>query len=529
MAKLNVNEATVQEWLDGGENIEARCLDVLKKNQANDGITDATGYFRKLYYHFHELTDDEIDEYTKILNRFERNKPSGHAGKEVVKNFLGNCLALLSTEESRQSLKKYLDKNGLMPEDNSEEQRRQDEERRRRQEEERQRREEEERRRREEEERRRREEEERRRREEEARRREDDRAERREEERRRRAEEAQRAAEQFEGDIDAYTAQREQYVVDKMKKRKFNIPWKGVLKTLAALLFIVLFFWLISSLKSCIASRSSSASLIPDTDSIEVADQPTAAAAATENQEDDQDFGSPDDGLLGSIPHGETVYTGTMDGYPIEFTVTKGEGYEVNAFYRNVNYHTTMQLSGESLPAQAGDINFYGKENGRDWVFSLTGTHDHMTGTAQQGDKTFQLDLRPKDTADKEQQEQAARTISIQSYNPTPRASICKLLRVVVTASETRIYGVLDNSSSSDQFWWKRTAYLHVEGHDHLTIQSSEGMPIEPGKVYVSPGSKLEFVVIFPPLPAGTTQFDFIESNEQDAWCFFDIKLSEAV
>jgi len=248
MASFDVNEALIQKWLEEGERIEACYLDVLKKNQVNDGLTNATPFFRRLYYHFHELTDAEVVEYSKILSRFERSKASGNAGKEVVKNFLGDCLTLLSTETSRQSIKKHLEKNGLMPEDTSEVSRREEEEARRRREEE------EASRRQEEEEARRRQEEE------EARRRQDDRTRQREEEHRRRAEQARKAAEQFEDDIDNFTAQRAQYVLDVQKKKKFNIHWKRVLKTLAILILCVLFFWLITLLKGYISSmRSSSA------------------------------------------------------------------------------------------------------------------------------------------------------------------------------------------------------------------------------------------------------------------------------
>ena len=44
-----MDEALVQKWLEQGERIEARYLDILKKNQANSGITDGSEYFRKLY------------------------------------------------------------------------------------------------------------------------------------------------------------------------------------------------------------------------------------------------------------------------------------------------------------------------------------------------------------------------------------------------------------------------------------------------------------------------------------------------
>ena len=56
---------------------------------------------------------------------------------------------------------------------------------------------------------------------------------------------------------------------------------------------------------------------------------------------------------------------GDMGGYPIEFTITnKPDKGELSALYKNVNYGTTMKMIGESLPAQGGEISFFGEENG---------------------------------------------------------------------------------------------------------------------------------------------------------------------
>lgn len=101
-------------------------------------------------------------------------------------------------------------------------------------------------------------------------------------------------------------------------------------------------------------------------------------------------------GLLGALPEGTTHYTGDMGGYPIEFTIVnhpdKGELY---ANYKNVNYGTTMKMTGESLPAQGGEISFFGEENGRQWCFDLDGDADNITGTAS-GSNNWQFKVKLK-------------------------------------------------------------------------------------------------------------------------------------
>lgn len=92
----------------------------------------------------------------------------------------------------------------------------------------------------------------------------------------------------------------------------------------------------------------------------------------------------PGEGLLGSIPNGTTKYTGDMAGFPIEFTITKNdEKGTLYANYKNVRYSTEMRMEGESLPAQSGDITFWGKENGRSWYFTLTGDVNNISGKAE--------------------------------------------------------------------------------------------------------------------------------------------------
>ena len=134
----------------------------------------------------------------------------------------------------------------------------------------------------------------------------------------------------------------------------------------------------------------------------EFADNSTPQAESDEfadssEEEDDQFEGVGEEGLYGSLPTGSTSYTGDMAGFPIEFTITKSEDMgDIKAVYKNVKYGTSMNLTGESLPADGGNINFYGKDGNSDWVFMLGGDVNNITGTAQSGGKELNVTLRKK-------------------------------------------------------------------------------------------------------------------------------------
>lgn len=111
---------------------------------------------------------------------------------------------------------------------------------------------------------------------------------------------------------------------------------------------------------------------------------------------DDQFDGVGEEGLFGSLSIGTTEYVGDMAGFPIEFTITKNDG-SISAVYKNVKYSTKMNLSGESLPADGGNITFFGSDGKNNWTFNLTGNAENISGVAQSNDgKELQVTLHKK-------------------------------------------------------------------------------------------------------------------------------------
>ena len=116
-----------------------------------------------------------------------------------------------------------------------------------------------------------------------------------------------------------------------------------------------------------------------------------------EEDEDDQFEGVGEEGLYGCLPEGTTEFVGDMEGYSIEFSITKSADMgNITAVYKNVKYGTAMNLTGESLPADGGNISFFGKDGNTDWIFNLSGDCENITGTAQSGDSELNLTLHKK-------------------------------------------------------------------------------------------------------------------------------------
>jgi len=186
--------------------------------------------------------------------------------------------------------------------------------------------------------------------------------------------------------------------------KNFQFRYRSALLVFAGLFFTVAFVWGGTAIYN--SAPGSTIQMLADTqtssENVGVAQNNEEQTSSDESgdivyeEEDDQFEGYGEEGLLGSLPNGTTEYEGDMEGFPIEFTIVKNEASDINGVYKNVKYGTTMNLTGESLPADGGNISFFGKDGNTDWVFNLSGDVDNITGTAQSGDTELKLTLHKK-------------------------------------------------------------------------------------------------------------------------------------
>jgi len=107
-------------------------------------------------------------------------------------------------------------------------------------------------------------------------------------------------------------------------------------------------------------------------------------------------------------------------------------------------------------------------------------------------------------------------------------ANKLQVLSVTVSSNATIIEFSENNSMSNGGYyqWFSISpdAYLLANGTKYQ-LRSADGIALAPSVTYFSHANETKtFRLIFPPLPSGTTSFDFIESSDS-AWKLFGIKL----
>ena len=186
--------------------------------------------------------------------------------------------------------------------------------------------------------------------------------------------------------------------------KNLQFRYRSALLVVAGLLFTVAFTWGGTAIYN--SAPGSTIQMLADTQTssenvgvVQDNEEQTSSDESgdiVDEEEDEQFEGYGEEGLLGSLPYGTTEYEGDMEGYPIEFTIIKEEASDIKGIYKNVKYGTTMNLVGESHPADGGNISFFGKDGDTDWSFNLTGDVENITGTAQSGDTELKLTLHKK-------------------------------------------------------------------------------------------------------------------------------------
>lgn len=182
--------------------------------------------------------------------------------------------------------------------------------------------------------------------------------------------------------------------------KQLNFRYRSTILILFGVLFTGAFCWGGYALHH--AESGSTISMLADTSQqniqdIKEFDEAEPSTSDFEEEEDDQFEGVGEEGLFGSLPNSTSEYVGDMAGFPIEFTITKSDDMgNIRAVYKNVEYGTTMNLMGESLPADGGNISFFGKDGNTDWYFELTGDANNITGSAQSGDTKLNISLHKK-------------------------------------------------------------------------------------------------------------------------------------
>ena len=98
-----------------------------------------------------------------------------------------------------------------------------------------------------------------------------------------------------------------------------------------------------------------------------------------------------------------------------------------------------------------------------------------------------------------------------------------KIVRVACSDSETRLEMEVESQYANFGVYIRGKAYIKGNKGGKLGLAGAENLSVAPATTTIPwPYQKLRFVLIFPPLPADATEFDFIVPSSE--WQFKDIK-----
>jgi hypothetical protein len=100
------------------------------------------------------------------------------------------------------------------------------------------------------------------------------------------------------------------------------------------------------------------------------------------------------------------------------------------------------------------------------------------------------------------------------------------ILKVVVSDEKTEIYLRVENRISGGNFCADKNIFIIFPDGTRSLLTSSKGIPVCPDAYnFKSPGEKLEFVLIFPPLKKETESIDLLEDCQANCFSFYGIIL----
>ncbi|HOW08341.1 MAG TPA: hypothetical protein PLX08_00935 [Bacteroidales bacterium] len=102
--------------------------------------------------------------------------------------------------------------------------------------------------------------------------------------------------------------------------------------------------------------------------------------------------------------------------------------------------------------------------------------------------------------------------------------------KIELKSDETVFYMGVENRITGGSFCADKNIYILYPDGKKSRLVSSSGIPVCPESYkFSAPGEKLEFVLTFPPLKAGTRWVDLIEDCKDNCFSFYGILLDNAL
>lgn len=119
-----------------------------------------------------------------------------------------------------------------------------------------------------------------------------------------------------------------------------------------------------------------------------------------------------------------------------------------------------------------------------------------------------------------------SQTISLPNYALKSHETL-EISKVEITAQRTVIYLNVENRITGGNFCADKNIFIIYPDGTRNKLISSNGIPVCPDTYkFKTIGEKLDFILIFPPLKAGTEWIDFIEDCNDNCFSFYGIILN---
>jgi len=101
-----------------------------------------------------------------------------------------------------------------------------------------------------------------------------------------------------------------------------------------------------------------------------------------------------------------------------------------------------------------------------------------------------------------------------------------EIKKIEATPKETSFYMSIENRIQGGSFCADKNIFIIYPDGIKSKLVSSSGIPVCPDIYkFRAPGEKLDFVLVFPPLKAGTRWIDLIEECSEDCFSFYGVTL----
>ena len=223
-----------------------------------------------------------------------------------------------------------------------------------------------------------------------------------------------------------------------------------------------------------------------------------------------------------------------LGGKGIRVTMTEDKQYTLPQAKQRMNALVAgfkAQANGKASRVQGMEPGAAGMEIVNDYGTITVTYHnaDEIEGTSKYNVIQYWFDDKPKETVKESihtSGESVTKIIKKPSYKTTKSNTRCFITKIECDEDMTKVYCEYSTEQFGGWVMISPNTYIVTGNGNKLKITKALGIPFAPRKQNYNTLTTIEFSLVFPALPNGTTQFDLIEPGDSD-WRFYNIKITD--